>query len=1001
MQENKLLEIISEKILQEKIKCLVWNSKIDLLIICYNKSYELQRLGFRHEEIFRKQEKCEILDIKFIEDKEIIAVFLEDKTVNFIDHSNGSLLLSHKISKNNCIPKNKPIEISRKESKLSSNIITGIPDTQMFFSNLSNCFTCEDFEIAEDVPNNLNRICIIDKSDTISNFNNDNYISIDEISKKNPYFKDLVFNSFSKIDISYLNFINNKLKLTPSFIFNKKKNDIELDLTLGYLIKIAALGKENLSDANMEEEEEKELFDIKFFQKENFLLMEKTKKNSSEEISLNIKFLNMDLLSDFYKNITFLCYLIFDSIQIINYISNILGIFNKTFYKLGDIFDDEYLFANNIQYADNKEEYKKMLNKQLKVLFYLGYYYDDERFKIFMQKYLFDGNSLTKLDEKIHFNLKNIEDILIENLKPCINTLVYNNNKIKILNELLKYNEDNKDGIINNSYGFKVFTELDNKDESNLDNLMGLKEKINFICENIFNKYECFLIQINEVKINYRNFLSWIYSFNAIFKEREKINDTNINPKTILTSYPIDYDRLFYFINDSGYNLNNLINFIEKESNQLEDNNIDFEKIKIPSIDNYEKYLYLNLDSNKNNKNNSNNNVNIMDKTHFNIFKNTSFIQKFQSSELNGEEKVSEEIEKLIKNSKLYENILIENNFTKSLKETSNQNNMEVENIDEIRSNNDKKDLFFLNKFCLKHQIKDDTLKNLLSQLKDYYKSLNNLLTLKISSQLTIKNILRFQGMNENSIKKIKWLDENPNFFPYFHMNNDTRDSKGVKFIEKMLVVWYIDLNQSHDSILLLHFIFKVMSKKEYSLNENLNINMQQKNIKVVRVSYLKFPIYMKNIEILDFNIHKTKNLLFLVKTFEEQISSNSGINEGLSNNENSQNNIQSTKNANIISSKTLNTNNPMNNIKYRHTLINSEVSNYSFEIIDLSDKMANETNEGILEIDLSKLNKTEMIKIDALLDIDCSENTYISPGKRSFVSLIDQKKNKISIIDI
>lgn len=1028
MQENKLLEIISEKVLQEKIKCLVWNSKIDLIIICYNKSYELQRLGFKHEEIFKKREKCEILDIKFIEDKEIIVVFLEDKSVNFIDYITGAVLLSHKLTKNPFIPKSNPLELNRKESKMNSNVFPSNPEIQMFFGNsAADCFICEDFEFAAADDNNklndLNRIIGSEAKSAENNNNNNclqisnlNHFSIDEVSRKNPYFKDLIFNSFSKVDVSYLNFINNKLKLTPSFIINKQKNDFDLELTLGHIIKIAALKKENIAGLELEAGE-KDIFDIKFFEKENFLLLEKAaNKNSSEEISLNFKFLNMDLLSDFYRNITLLCYLIFDSNQIINYINNILGIFNRTFYKLGDIFDDEYLFANNLQYAENKEEFKKTLNKQLKVLFYLGYYQDDEKLKNFMHKFLFEGNFLTKLDEKIHFNLKNIEDILIENIKPCINTLVHNNNQIKIINECLKYNEDTKDGRISNGFNvFKSFSNYEYKEASNLEDLIGLPEKINFICQNIFNKYEDFLIQINEVKINYRNFLSWLYSFNQIFKEREKINDSNVNTKTILNSFPIDYNRLFYFINNSNYNLNNLINFIEKDANQTEMTNLDLEKIKLSNVDNYERYLYLNHDSIKKDKNNSNgNDRNVLDKSNFKIFKNINFIKKFkEENKENKELKVSEELEKILKRSKIYENVFLESNFATGLKDSCNSNEMEIEkNNANEKSIEDKKELGLLNKFYLKHQIKDDTIKNLLNQLREYYSALNSSITKKISSKLTIQNFLRLQGLNQNSVKKIKWIEENPNFFPYFKTNNNCLDSKGVNYIEKLLFVWYFDINQSHYSILLFHFIFKVISKKEYIINDDLNFNLQQKNLKVERVSYLKFPINMKNIEILDFNIHKTKNLLFLVKTFEEQINPNNANIDGSNNNNNenlnaqnnifnTQNNFETNRSTNNISSKTSSSNLFSININYRNTLINSEISNYSFEIIDLSNKMVSEGNEVIFEIDLNQLNKTEMIKIDALLDVDCSDNTYISPGKRSFVSLIDLKKNKISIIDI
>lgn len=973
MQENKLLELISEKILQEKIKHLIWNSKTDLIIICYNKSYELQRIGFRHEEIFKKQEKCEILDIKFIEDKEIIAVFLEDKSVNFIDYSNGNLLLNHKFTKNANTNKQKPLNLNRKESKMYSNITAGNIENNMFSSNLTNFFYCEEYEIIDSKTNSLLKI-----DETKSFINN---ISIEEISKKNPYFKDLIFNSFSKIDISYLNFINNKLKLNPCIMINKSENNLELDITMGYLIKIANISKEHVTDT---ESNHKEVFDIKFFDKDNFLIMEKSNKNNSEDISINHKFLSLDLLSYANINVTFLSYLIFDSIQIINYINNILGIFNKTFYKLGDIFDDEYLFANNLQYSDDKDGFKNILNKQLKVLFYLGYYQDDENFKNFMQKYLYEGNSLTKLDEKIHFNLKNIEDILIENIKPCINTIIYNNNQINIIKESLDFNIENKD---------------------NLEIIMNLSHKINYICENIFNKYEDFLIQISETKKNYRNFLSWLYFFNAIFKDREKINDANINTKTILNSYPIDYNRLFYFINKSNYNLNNLINFLDKDTFPKK-KEIVTNSNNISSIDNYERYLYSNCDIKINFNNYAENKImDSSNKADFKIFKNINFSKKFINNKSNEN---YEKLQKLMIESKLNQKNLIVGNNIETAKNENTTTKMEIEKHNE----NLIYDLKTSNSTDLiesKQLIKDETIKNLLNNLRDYYNSLNKSLTDKISNQLTIQNFLTLKGLNQNLIKKIKWLDQNPNFFPYFNTKNNNLDTKEIKYMEKILIVWCFDKNLNCYSLYLFHFIFKIISKKEFSLNENININIQQKNLIIERVSYLKFPINMKNIEILDFAIHNLKNLLFLVKTYEEQINSVSSIKDGDPNNMNNniqndllnnQNNLERSKSTSNIIGRTPSSNILLNN-NYRYTLIKSEISNYSFENIDITDKLINENNEAIVEINLNDLNKTEMIKIDALLDVDCSDNTYISSGKRSFVSLIDLKKNKISIIDV
>ena len=52
-------EIISEKILPNKIKNIIWHKTIDLIVVNCGKYYEVHRIGYKHEEIFKKEEKCE------------------------------------------------------------------------------------------------------------------------------------------------------------------------------------------------------------------------------------------------------------------------------------------------------------------------------------------------------------------------------------------------------------------------------------------------------------------------------------------------------------------------------------------------------------------------------------------------------------------------------------------------------------------------------------------------------------------------------------------------------------------------------------------------------------------------------------------------------------------------------------------------------------------------------------------------------------------------------
>ena len=1059
MQENNSLEIISEKILQEKIKFLVWNYKIDIMIICYEKSYELHRLGYKHEEIFKREEKCEILDLKFIEEKEILAIFLSDKTVNFVDYSKGDFLLKHKFSKNKNFSTSKIFDLNKKESKSFQNILNNNAnknnsENQNFFNMSQNFFSTEIF-----YPQKINN-----SSSSINNNKNNNILyineeeedkkenfSVNEIITKNPFFKDLTFNSFSKIDISHLNFLNNKFYLAPAITLDKSNNNIELELTLGHLIKLSTI-KLNPNQ---------NIFDIKFLDKNIFILLENKPCEQIQQISSNllspepefklkINFLNLDFLGNSYNDISLFSYLVYTSVHIIEYINNIFGIFNKIFIKLGIILFDKYIFANNLEHqinTENEKEYKQILNKQLKNLFYLGSFSDDNKIKNLLDKDLFEGNSINKLDENIHFNLKNIEDIIIENIKPSINTLIYNYNQIK----LIQNNFGCSKNIQNNNIQQFIFSLGLNQDEKLKKNFW----KYDKICENIYNKFEEFIIEINELKLNYRNFLGWIYTFNPIYREKEKDKEQQATlAKNILTANQVDYNRLFYFINDTSYEMNNLcmiidnniegnsnntINLGEKEEN-LEKNIL---KHYSKSIKGYDRFLYLNLDKDEKEKKS---NFKILENV---MYKNSSSSDLLSNNNSNYNLEFKNKLENLVKNSKFSNKIKLEelfinsintnkNNFSTSNQtkldeeqDISNKENIINEQIPKIHQKKKRKilkrensnieidDLLikkenilskdFYSELVKNNEIKFNSLKNLLVELKDFYVNLNSEVTKKISDSITFENILTITGLNQNCIKKISWMEESPCYFPYFQEINSNLNTKNKFFyMEKILFVWYYDSKTNFYNIVLFHFVFKILNKKKFDFNKEIDLNLNQKNLQVEKVSFIKFPINFKNISILDFCIHKNKNLLFLVKTIDEK-------NENLGNFSPMQNlnNINVSISQPNITGSLLNEDNKGNDSKFsnsykmnkfsnekncRFTLIVSEIYNYNFENIEF---LNNNLDENNIEINIQNLSKGDQIKIDKFIDLDCSENSYISPGKRSFISLIDVKKNKISIIDI
>ena len=59
------------------------------------------------------------------------------------------------------------------------------------------------------------------------------------------------------------------------------------------------------------------------------------------------------------------------------------------------------------------------------------------------KKDLFTEGSLNKLDDKIHFNLKNIESIIIGNLKPALNRIEVYLKENHFRNKELNSDKDN------------------------------------------------------------------------------------------------------------------------------------------------------------------------------------------------------------------------------------------------------------------------------------------------------------------------------------------------------------------------------------------------------------------------------------------------------------------------------------------------------------------------------------------------------------------------------
>ena len=86
--KNEIFSVLSEKIMPDKIKSIIWHKKIDIIVVLCDNYYELHRIGFKHEDIYQKEEACSIKQIMFLEDNQTISVLLENSFMYLLSCSN-------------------------------------------------------------------------------------------------------------------------------------------------------------------------------------------------------------------------------------------------------------------------------------------------------------------------------------------------------------------------------------------------------------------------------------------------------------------------------------------------------------------------------------------------------------------------------------------------------------------------------------------------------------------------------------------------------------------------------------------------------------------------------------------------------------------------------------------------------------------------------------------------------------------------------------------------
>jgi hypothetical protein len=229
------------------------------------------------------------------------------------------------------------------------------------------------------------------------------------------------------------------------------------------------------------------------------------------------------------------------TLYIIDYIKDILGLTEKLITKTKIILFDKYIDNNNLTFKvdeSNEKKYQEEFKKDIKNNIFFGEL--SLRLSNMYKNDMFEEGSLNKLDDKIHFNLKNIENIIIGNLKPALNRL-----EVYIKENFFRNNKLNEE-----------------------------KDK-NFI--NIFTSTEILLNDLIEISSEYRNFMAWLHSLSSQYSSNE-MKSNNPQPQTKknnLDKIYIKNDSLLKFIQEEKYNLKSISTFFEEKKDNNENNDLN------------------------------------------------------------------------------------------------------------------------------------------------------------------------------------------------------------------------------------------------------------------------------------------------------------------------------------------------------------------------------------------------------------------------------------------
>ena len=492
-------EKISEKIMPYKIKSIISNTFADIMIINCGKYFEVQRINYKHETIFKKEVKKEIIELVLLSTNFYVLAIYEDNKYEIINIDKSEIIYSSSFEKINLTPN---------ENKFN------------FVSPY--------------------------KSSFIENINNN-------ITYKIP---PLNINSFSKFDVSKVSFFESieKSRKTNFYIMDKKNSKIYISQNVINPICEILLSKTENSNSN-----NFNLVSMFPFINNSIIYITQQNSNNNENNSCELiyQFNYINLSGVINTTIHDSLFKLYYTSYIIDYIKDILGLTEKLINKTKIILFDKYIDNNNLTFKvdeSNEKKYQEQFKNDIKNNIFFGEL--SLRLSNMYKNELFEEGILNKLDDKIHFNLKNIENIIIGNLKPALNRIEVYIKENYFRNNKLTYEKDN-----------------------------------NFI--NIFSSIEIFLNDLIEISSEYRNFMAWLFSLFSQYSSNESKNN-NPPPQTKknnLDKIYIKNDLLLKFIQEEKYNLKSISKFFEEKKENTDiiinkNNNINDNIINYSSNDN-------------------------------------------------------------------------------------------------------------------------------------------------------------------------------------------------------------------------------------------------------------------------------------------------------------------------------------------------------------------------------------------------------------------------------